>query len=59
MIPDLNALIPVLVAFFALAAVTGLLTAYAVVDAVVTHRRTRLARHQSRRTYYRGLALTH
>jgi hypothetical protein len=59
MIPDLSSLVPLLVAFFALAAVAGLLAVYAVVDVVVTHRRTRLARHQGGRTYHRGLALTH
>ena len=59
MIPDLSALLPWIVAFFALAAVGVLLALYAVIDVVVTYRRTRLGRHQSRRTYHRGLALTH
>jgi hypothetical protein len=59
MITDLSAMVPWLVAFFALAAVAGLLAVYAVVDMVRTHRRTRLARRPSVRPYPRGLALTH
>jgi type II secretory pathway component PulK len=42
-----------------LAVVAGLVALGTIGTLVVTHRRTRLARHQSMRTYYRGLVLSH
>ena len=55
----LSTVTPWLVAF-ALVAFVGVVLAVGVVaEAVVRNRRTRLARHQSVRTYYRGLVLSH
>ena len=59
MIPDFSPVLPFLIGFFVLAAVAGLLAVAAVVDLVVSNRRTRLARRQSVRGYYRGLSLSH
>jgi len=59
MIPDLSPMLPVLIGFFVLAAVSALLAVVAVVDVVVSSRRTRRARHQSMRSYYLGLSLSH
>lgn len=56
---DLTPIIPVVIAFFVLAAVAGLLAVAAVVDLVVSNRRTRLASRQSVRAHYRGLSLSH
>jgi len=56
---DLTPIIPVVIAFFVLAAIAGLLAVAAVVDVVVSNRRSRLASRQSVRTYYRGLSLSH
>ena len=56
---DLTPIIPVVIGFFVLAAVAGLLAVVAVVDVVVSSRRTRRASHQSVRSYYRGLSLSH
>jgi len=56
---DLSPIIPVVIGFFVLAAVAGLLAVAAVVDVVASSRRTRLASRQSVRTYYRGLTLSH
>ena len=48
-----------IVGFFVLAAL-GAATGLAVVVAeILRNRRVRLARHQSLRTYYRGLVLSH
>ena len=43
----------------AVAAAGVLLAVSAAAAFVVRHRRSRLARHESVRTYYRGFALTH
>jgi len=56
---DLSPIIPVVIGFFVLAAVAGLLAVAAVVDVVASSRRTRLASRQSVRIYYRGLTLSH
>jgi hypothetical protein len=42
-----------------LAAVAGLVALGTIVTFVVANRRTRLARHESLRSYYRGLVLSH
>ncbi len=47
------------VAVLAVAAIGAAVALVAVTDFVVSNRRTRVARHQSVRTYYRGLALSH
>jgi ABC-type uncharacterized transport system permease subunit len=44
---------------FAVAAIGALAGLAAVTEFVLSNRRTRVARHQSVRTYYRGLALSH
>ncbi|GAA2152186.1 hypothetical protein GCM10009844_35280 [Nocardioides koreensis] len=59
LVPDLSPIVPFVIGFFVLAAISGLLAVAAVAGLVVTNRRTRLARHQSVRTYYRGLSLSH
>ena len=59
MIPDLSPMLPFFIGFFVLAAVAGLLAVGAVVDLVVSNRRTRLASRQSVRRYYGGLSLSH
>ncbi len=60
MVPDLSPVMPFVFGFFVLAGLAALLAVAAVVDVVVASRRTRLARHQSVRSYYgRRLALTH
>ena len=59
MIPDLTPMLPFFIGFFVLAAVAGLLAVAAVVDLVVSSRRTRLAGRQSVLGYHRGLALSH
>ena len=56
---DLTPIVPFIIGFFVLAAISGLLAVAAVVDLVVSNRRTRLARRQSVRSYYRGLSLSH
>ena len=48
-----------LVAFFTVAALGALLALTAAVDFVARNRRARVARAQSVRTYYRGMALSH
>lgn len=48
-----------LYAFFAVAAIGAVIGLAAVTEFVVSNRRTRVARHQSVGTYYRGLALSH
>ncbi len=48
-----------LVAFFTVAALSALLGLAALAEFVVSNRRTRVAREQSVRTYYRGMALSH
>ncbi|MBB6626754.1 hypothetical protein H5V45_05400 [Nocardioides sp. KIGAM211] len=47
------------VTVLALAAVGAVVALAAVAEFVVSNRRTRVARHQTVRTYYRGLALSH
>lgn len=47
------------VVFVALAAVAAVVAVATVGEFVVSNRRTRLARHESIRRYYRGLAITH
>jgi hypothetical protein len=47
------------VAFLVLAAVASVVALGVVGEFVARNRRTRLARHQTIRTYYRGLALSH
>jgi hypothetical protein len=59
MVPDLSLIVPWFVVFAGVAALAGLLAVTVVTRAVVTHRRTRLARHQGLRSYYRGLAFSH
>ena len=56
LVPDLSPMLPFLIGFFVLAAVSGLLAVAAAVNLVVSNRRTRLARRQSVRGYYRGLS---
>ncbi|MCW2791991.1 MAG: hypothetical protein JWO76_1089 [Nocardioides sp.] len=46
-------------AVFAVAAIGAVVGLGAVAEFVVSNRRTRVARHQSVRAYYRGLALSH
>lgn len=46
-------------AYFALAAVGALVALAAVTEFVVSNRRTRVARHQTVRSYYGGMALNH
>lgn len=58
MIPlDYSALGVLAVAVLAVAALGLVLAVVAVTDAVLDHRHVRLARRQSVRAYYRGLAL--
>jgi hypothetical protein len=52
-------LTPFAVVFVVLAAVASMVALGLVADVVVRNRRTRLARHESIGTYYRGLALSH
>ena len=59
MIPDLSPMLPFFIGFFVLAAVAGLLAVAAVVDLVVSSRRTRLAGRQNVLGYHPGLALSH
>lgn len=59
LVPDLSPMLPFLIGFFVVAAVAGLLAVAALVDLVVSNRRTRLASHQSVRRYYGGLSLSH
>ncbi|MCW2798127.1 hypothetical protein [Nocardioides sp.] len=47
-----------LIALVVLGVVAGLLGIVALVDAAVSHRRSRLARYESVRSYYRGLTPT-
>lgn len=47
------------VVFVVLAAAASVLAVGVVADFVLRNRRTRIARHESVRTYYRGLALSH
>jgi hypothetical protein len=47
------------VVFLVLAAVASVVALGVVAEFVVRNRRTRLARHQTIRTYYRGLSLSH
>jgi hypothetical protein len=54
-----TSLTPFALAFIALAAVVATLGLAVVGEFVVRNRRVRLARHESIRTYYGGLALTH
>jgi ABC-type uncharacterized transport system permease subunit len=44
---------------FAVSATGAVAGLAAVTEFVVSNRRTRVARHQTVRTYYRGLALSH
>jgi hypothetical protein len=60
MIPlDLSALGILSVVVLAVAALGLVLAVVAVTDALVDHRHVRIARRQSVRSYYRGLALSH
>ena len=60
MIPlDYSALGVLAVVVLAVAALGLVLAVVAVTDALVDHRHVRIARRQSVRTYYRGLALSH
>jgi hypothetical protein len=47
------------IAVLVIAAVAALVSIAALGEFVVTNRRTRLARHESFRSYYGGFALTH
>ena len=47
------------IAFLVVAAIAAVASIVAVSEFVVSNRRTRLARHESFRSYYRGFALTH
>ena len=60
MVPlDLTALDQLAVVVLVVAAVGATVAVLAVVSALVGHRRLRLTRHQTVRTYYRGIALSH
>jgi hypothetical protein len=48
-----------LIGFVAIAIAAGALALASAGRLVLANRRTRLARHQSVRTYYRGLVLSH
>ena len=50
---------PWLIAFAAVALITVVLAVASITDFVVSNRKTRLARHQSIRSYYGGLTLSH
>lgn len=50
---------PFAVAFLAVAGLAIMLALAVVVDAVVTNRHLRVSRHESIRTYYGRLALSH
>jgi hypothetical protein len=56
---DLSALGVLAVVVLAVAALGLVLAVVAVTDALVDHRHVRIARRQSVRSYYRGLALSH
>lgn len=56
LIPTLT---PWLYAYVALAVLTLVVAVAAISDVVVSNRRTRVARHESMRTYYRRLAFSH
>ena len=56
---DLSALGVLSVVVLAVAALGLVLAVVAVTDALVDHRHVRIARRQSVRSYYRGLALSH
>jgi hypothetical protein len=56
---DLSALGILSVVVLAVAALGLVLAVVAVTDALVDHRHVRIARRQSVRSYYRGLALSH
>jgi predicted dinucleotide-utilizing enzyme len=47
------------ITYLAFAAVVAVVSVGAIADVVLSSRRTRLARHESIRTYYGGHALTH
>jgi hypothetical protein len=53
-----TATIILIVGLLVVAGITAALAIGAAAEFVLTNRRTRLARHQSVRTYYRGFALT-
>ncbi len=59
LVPDLGPIVPVIIGFFVIAAISGLLAVAAAVQVVVSNRRQRLARRQTVRSYYRGLSLSH
>ena len=59
LVPDLSPMLPFVIGFIVLAAVSGLLAVAAVADLVVSNRRTRLASRQSVRHYYGSLSLSH
>lgn len=48
-----------IIGFFVVAAFGTVVAVAALAEFVVSNRRTRVAHHQSVRTYYRGLALSH
>ncbi|MGZ4445998.1 MAG: hypothetical protein ACXVWZ_01725 [Nocardioides sp.] len=48
-----------IIGFFTVAGLGALLAVGAVAEFLVSNRSVRLARHQSVRSYYRGLALSH
>ena len=52
-------LTPFAVAFLVLGLAAAAVAVGVLTGLVARHRRTRLARHESIRTYYRGLALSH
>jgi hypothetical protein len=56
---DFTALAQLALAVLVVAAVGATVALVAVTSALVGHRRLRLTRHQTVRTYYRGLALSH
>lgn len=56
---DTTTFVVFLTAFFAVALVAAVLAITTTTQLVVANRRTRLARHESIRTYYRGHLLTH
>ena len=48
-----------IIAFIVLAVAAAAVSLAVLVDFISTNRKVRLARHESVKTYYRGLALTH
>ncbi|MGB0099693.1 MAG: hypothetical protein WBP61_05370 [Nocardioides sp.] len=54
-----TSLTPFILTFVAIAAIAAVVSVGVLAEFVVGNRRERLTRHQSIRTYYRGLTLAH